>query len=69
LANIHKQGRARLTSLADFVHHLGDLDMPAETARKLLKAHHGEWSKPMTLEESIEIDRQIIAGLIQVQDQ
>ena len=57
----YPQGKPRHTSLADIVFGVNGWGMPTETVRKLLVAHHGTWSEPMTLEESIAFDQKILA--------
>jgi hypothetical protein len=42
-SGLNRTAKPRISSLAEYVHRLGDKTMPKETQRKLLMAHHSKW--------------------------
>jgi hypothetical protein len=51
----HRQTLPRITCLAHYVRRLDDPCMPKEAQRRLLQAHHGTWSEPMSAEELLSL--------------
>lgn len=61
----YPQGVKRPTCLADIVHRQRGWEIHAEVVRKLLETHYEDvWSEPMTAEEMIAFNNNIIAEAI-----